>query len=77
MVDVSHICRNCAFANWQHTLTGRVQRKLAGRCMYKFPDVPLMPIASGWFINQHWPPRLQGIWWDGTLECQTWEPLKA
>ncbi len=36
-------CKNCAFAEWQHTKTGRI-RNASGRCTYIIP-LPKLPAS--------------------------------
>lgn len=60
-------CVTCDHAAFERTPTGRIMRKVAGKCTY---PIELPPLPANTTITTH---RL-GIWPDSHENCPTWKP---
>lgn len=69
------ICRNCKFAHWQYTASGRPSNSVSGRCLWHLPAIKL-PIAAVHLrkaIDQ--AGRWNAIWRRDVQPCDTFEPI--
>jgi len=67
--EILHVCRTCAWAEWERTPTGRISKTHAGRCTFpiKRPVLP-MCVCEGDYL----PPHKHGIWADLKTPCVAW-----
>lgn len=72
------ICKDCAFATWQTTPTGKIKRGAAGRCGFKTAQ----PVSPWW--AKHLRDAVEsanrnphGIWVDYDTPCDAHEPIKV
>ncbi len=62
------VCKDCAFAKWQRTETGRIRRSLAGECTFKM-NLLRVPACVEVVV------RRQAIWRDAVTACAVFEPF--
>ena len=74
-VDIS-CCINCVYARWQRTATGRVSKKLPGRCTWTATiNVP----QSYWNVKSNKPMEVKptsAIWTTEGQGCLVFEAHK-
>lgn len=63
-------CVNCRFAEWERTPTGKIRKKIAGRCRAQYPDLPVFLSMPDLML-----PGKNGIWPDLEGRCDGFKPL--
>ena len=69
-------CRDCKYALWQKTASGRRHPKGEGQCGYT-PKLPTLPSAFHWFMGRE--PGWSHPWinWKKPYEkCPTFQPIE-
>lgn len=66
-------CKNCGWAEWQLTPTGRIKTRTYGNCTVPAPDIKsLLPSCYTMSYLQKC-----SIWVDQGEECPTWKPKES
>ena len=66
-------CKDCRWASWERTDSGKISRVVAGQCVVPITMPPLpLSITKAYGFSPEFPRC--GIWSDCVLDCPTWAP---
>lgn len=73
------ICKNCAWAKWETTPSGRIRRDVCGHCTFELKDSDLPKVPPHWTFfreasNCNARARTYGIWPDHMPDCPCFKP---